>query len=49
VPSRLPRQVEATGEPWRRRLASAALAVAPLAIFWLLHDAAPAPSADGIP
>jgi 1,4-alpha-glucan branching enzyme len=38
-------QVEATGEPWHGRPASAMLTVPPLAALWLVHEPAPAPRA----
>src|SRR6266851_4030080 len=36
-------QVEATGEPWHGRPASAVLTVPPLGVLWLVHDPTPAP------
>jgi 1,4-alpha-glucan branching enzyme len=42
-------QVEATGEPWHGRPASAVLTVPPLGVLWLVHDPALAPRATAAP
>ena len=46
-------KVEATGEPWHGRPASAVLTLPPLGVLWLLHDPAAAsgavPAPDAVP